>query len=95
MQIFVKALKGETYVFDLDKNDNVLEIRKQLSSKTGIPVEEIRLIFTGKQLEDGRTLKYYKIEKDSIINSVLRIRGGIRDGSHIKVQDTTMIDEYF
>ena len=93
VQLFVKGLKGETYAFDIEEDDNVLEITKQFSKKVGIPVEQIRLIFTGKQLEDGKTLREYKIGKESIIMSVLRIRGGLRDQTGI-VSESSIIPDF-
>ena len=93
VQIFVKDLKDKTYTFDIEEDDNVLEIRKQFSKKAEIPVEQIRLIFSGKQLEDGRTLREYKIGKESIIMSVLRIRGGLRDQTGI-VSESSIIPDF-
>jgi hypothetical protein len=94
VQLFVKGLKGETHTCDVDETDDVLEIRKQFSKKANIPVEQIRLIFKGQQLEDSRTLRQYGIQKESMIHSVLRIRGGIRDYSDIKITDTSTIPDF-
>jgi hypothetical protein len=94
VQIFVKGLKGETHTFDVDENDDVIEIRKQYSKKADIPIEQIRLIFKGQHLEDGRTLHDYKIQKESMIHSVLRLRGGIRDNSDIISVDTSIIPDF-
>lgn len=94
VQIFVKDLKGKTYTFDIEEDDNVLEIRNQFSKKAEIPVEQIRLFFNGKQLEDGRTLREYKIGKESIVMSVLRLRGGLRDQSSIVANDTSIIPDF-
>jgi hypothetical protein len=94
VQIFVKGLKGETHTFDVDENDDVLEIRKQYSKKAGIPIEQIRFIFKGQHLEDGRALCDYRIQKDSMIHSVLRLRGGIRDNSDIETVDTSTIPDF-
>lgn len=94
VQLFVKGLKGETHTCYVDISDNVLEIRKQYSKKAGIPVEQIRLIFTGKQLEDGRSLQYYNISIDSVIHAVLRIRGGLRDNSDMVVSEHSVIPDF-
>lgn len=94
VQLFVKGLNGETHVCYVDESDNVFEIRKQFSEKAKIPINEIRLIFTGKQLEDGRTLKYYNITWDSVIHTTLRIRGGLRDQSDILADRSSIIPDF-
>lgn len=94
VQLFVKGLKGETYTCDIDESDNIREIRKQFSEKANIPIHEVRLVFSGKQLEDGRTLKYYNISHHSVVQTVLRIRGGLRDQSDIVVHDTSIIPDF-
>eukprot|EP00347_Sterkiella_histriomuscorum_P006632 403352030 len=77
MQIFVKALTGRTITLEVEQDESIESIRAKLQDKEGIPPDQLRLIFGGKELLVGKTLKDYGIQKESTIFTVLRLRGGM------------------
>ncbi|XP_072923055.1 uncharacterized protein [Hemitrygon akajei] len=76
MQIFLQNDKGKTTTYDVLPSETVQSFKERVHRQEGVRPDQQRLVYEGKQLEDGRLLSDYNIRPLTTISLLLRLRGG-------------------
>jgi len=76
MQLFVKSLQGTTFTIDADPSDTITTLKEKIAQKHNLPAGEQRLVYSGKQLEESRTLSDYNLQSGATLHMLMRLVGG-------------------
>ncbi|KZV91329.1 ubiquitin [Exidia glandulosa HHB12029] len=77
MIIKVKTLTGKEIELDIDLDDKITRIKEKVEEQSGVPPQQQRLIFSGRQLTDDKTARESSIQAGSVLHLVLALRGGL------------------
>ncbi len=76
MQIFVRELAGRIITLNIELADSIDKIKEQIQDKLGIPPDQQRLLYAGKQLMENMTIGDYNVQKEATLHLALRLFGG-------------------
>ncbi|XP_030646898.1 polyubiquitin-like [Chanos chanos] len=76
VQVFLRNEKGQTHTYDISPGETVSRFKQKVYNKERVPVDQQRLVYGGRQLEDERKLEDYHIGAGCTIDMTLRLRGG-------------------
>lgn len=93
MQIFVKTLTGKTITLEVEEKDTIYQVKEKICEKESIPPDQQKLSFDYSILDDDRTLKSYKIKKESTVFLILRMRGGGFSFSNMQMEELEYTDD--
>lgn len=77
--IFVKSLAGDIIFVEANEIDKIHSVKTKIYEREGIPIDQQSITFSGKHLENDRTLQDYDVRNESTLHLMLRLRGGVID----------------
>jgi hypothetical protein len=87
MQIYIKSEKIVAY--DVEPTWTIFQVKQEIMNRLGWPTSMQRLMYAGNILENKKSLRYYKIEKESTLNLLHDMKGGERMRIHVSCKQTT------